>query len=257
MTLPMLGYELALLVQQVPAQRNLTLRLVEPLGAPEEPRNARGRIGADIGCGAAAERRLDRDDDVRAGGGPRGARSRHTSRSRPASTSRSSACRAPASRAWWACCWAGTARPGTCRRRPRARRGGARGAAAADGLGRAAVYLWNRSLARTCATGCMRSRATPPERSRPPTRAVRRGSHGLQTPLGESGACCRGARGSGCASAAGCAADARAGGARRALPRPRPRAASDLLARARRRWAEATLLYVTHDIGETDASRAC
>ena len=36
LALPMLGYELALYVQQVPAQRSLTLRLVEPLGAPEE-----------------------------------------------------------------------------------------------------------------------------------------------------------------------------------------------------------------------------
>jgi ATP-binding cassette subfamily B protein len=36
LSLPMLGYELALLVQQVPAQRSLTLRLVEPLSAPEE-----------------------------------------------------------------------------------------------------------------------------------------------------------------------------------------------------------------------------
>ena len=36
LSLPMLGYELALFVQQVPGQRSLTLRLVEPLGAPEE-----------------------------------------------------------------------------------------------------------------------------------------------------------------------------------------------------------------------------
>src|SRR5262245_6752005 len=36
LSLPMLGYELALFVQQVPAQRSMTLRLVEPLGAPEE-----------------------------------------------------------------------------------------------------------------------------------------------------------------------------------------------------------------------------
>ncbi len=36
LSLPMLGYELALYVQQVPAQRSLTLRVVEPLGAPEE-----------------------------------------------------------------------------------------------------------------------------------------------------------------------------------------------------------------------------
>jgi ATP-binding cassette subfamily B protein len=35
LSLPMLGYELALFVQQVPGQRSLTLRLVEPLGAPK------------------------------------------------------------------------------------------------------------------------------------------------------------------------------------------------------------------------------
>jgi ABC-type bacteriocin/lantibiotic exporter with double-glycine peptidase domain len=36
LSLPALGQELALLAQQIPAQRNLTLRLIEPLGAPEE-----------------------------------------------------------------------------------------------------------------------------------------------------------------------------------------------------------------------------
>jgi ABC-type bacteriocin/lantibiotic exporter with double-glycine peptidase domain len=36
LSLPALGQELALFVQQIPAQRNLTLRLIEPLGAPEE-----------------------------------------------------------------------------------------------------------------------------------------------------------------------------------------------------------------------------
>jgi len=36
LSLPALGQELALLAQQLPAQRNLTLRLIEPLGAPEE-----------------------------------------------------------------------------------------------------------------------------------------------------------------------------------------------------------------------------
>jgi ABC-type bacteriocin/lantibiotic exporter with double-glycine peptidase domain len=36
LSLPALGQELALFVQQIPPQRNLTLRLVEPLGAPEE-----------------------------------------------------------------------------------------------------------------------------------------------------------------------------------------------------------------------------
>jgi ABC-type bacteriocin/lantibiotic exporter with double-glycine peptidase domain len=36
LTLPALGQEIAALVQQYPGQRNVTLRLVEPLGAPEE-----------------------------------------------------------------------------------------------------------------------------------------------------------------------------------------------------------------------------
>src|SRR5579863_8697420 len=36
LSLPALGQELTALVQQIPAQRNLTLRLLEPLGAPED-----------------------------------------------------------------------------------------------------------------------------------------------------------------------------------------------------------------------------
>jgi len=53
LSLPALGYELALLVQQLPAQRNLTLRLVEPLGAPEEP--LAGSASPVSTAGAAAE----------------------------------------------------------------------------------------------------------------------------------------------------------------------------------------------------------
>src|SRR5262249_30182359 len=34
--LPALGQEIALIAQQYPAQRNVTLRAMEPLGAPEE-----------------------------------------------------------------------------------------------------------------------------------------------------------------------------------------------------------------------------
>ena len=44
LALPVLGDELALHVQQVPAQRSLTLRLLEPLGAPEERDD--GDVGA-------------------------------------------------------------------------------------------------------------------------------------------------------------------------------------------------------------------
>src|SRR5439155_908537 len=37
LSLPAMGQELSSAVQQLPAQRNLTLRLLEPLGAPEDP----------------------------------------------------------------------------------------------------------------------------------------------------------------------------------------------------------------------------
>jgi ATP-binding cassette subfamily B protein len=37
LTLPMLGQDIGMLARQLPAHRNLTLRLLEPLGAPEEP----------------------------------------------------------------------------------------------------------------------------------------------------------------------------------------------------------------------------
>src|SRR5262249_25848029 len=36
LNLPALGQEIAMLAQQYPSQRNVTLRLLEPLGAPEE-----------------------------------------------------------------------------------------------------------------------------------------------------------------------------------------------------------------------------
>jgi hypothetical protein len=37
LNLPVLGQEVALMARQYPAHRNVTLRLLEPLGAPEEP----------------------------------------------------------------------------------------------------------------------------------------------------------------------------------------------------------------------------
>lgn len=42
LALPALGQELATLIRQYPAQRNITLRLLEPLGAPEEDRGVAG-----------------------------------------------------------------------------------------------------------------------------------------------------------------------------------------------------------------------
>jgi hypothetical protein len=109
LSLPMLGYELAMYVQQVPAQRSLTLRVVEPLGAPEErddgdpalTRSARPRWRPATPCRSTCRR---------CGWSRRGTRSSTSPRWRSArgSTSRSWARRARESPAWWGCCWAGT-----------------------------------------------------------------------------------------------------------------------------------------------------
>src|SRR4030095_5687329 len=46
LNLPALGQEIAMLAQQYPSQRNVTLRLLEPLGAPEEGAGERESEGA-------------------------------------------------------------------------------------------------------------------------------------------------------------------------------------------------------------------
>jgi ATP-binding cassette subfamily B protein len=45
LNLPVLGQEIAMLAQQYPSQRNVTLRLLEPLGAPEEEGRGDGATG--------------------------------------------------------------------------------------------------------------------------------------------------------------------------------------------------------------------
>jgi ATP-binding cassette subfamily B protein len=45
LNLPVLGQEIAMLAQQYPSQRNVTLRLLEPLGAPEEEERGDGATG--------------------------------------------------------------------------------------------------------------------------------------------------------------------------------------------------------------------
>src|SRR6185503_14389938 len=45
LNLPALGQEIALIAQQYPGARNVTLRLLEPLGAPEEEEGEKGRKG--------------------------------------------------------------------------------------------------------------------------------------------------------------------------------------------------------------------
>ena len=112
--LPMLGDEVAMYVSQYPLYRNLTLRLLEPLGAPEEflPPDSRP---------ASEEPPLDRSGvaisirnvAVRAAGQTILAES--TSTLNLASTSPSSVPQAPASPAWSDCCWDGIGRlPVTC-----------------------------------------------------------------------------------------------------------------------------------------------
>jgi ATP-binding cassette subfamily B protein len=258
LSLPMLGYELALHVQQVPAQRSLTLRLVEPLGAPEE------RADADAGAAAAAATGPAGGDavaihmnDVRvvaAGheildvGALAIAPGEHVAIVGPSGAGKSSLVGL----------LLGWHRP-------------AAGALTVDGraLGPAelellrqrtvwvdpTVYLWNRSLAFNLGFGL----ETPPADLAPAMTdadldgVTRRLPEGTETPLGEGGGLLSGGEGQ----------RVRFG---RGVLRPDPalvildepfrglareqRAA--LLARARRRWAEATLLCVTHDIGETE-----
>jgi ATP-binding cassette subfamily B protein len=119
-----------------------------------------------------------------------------------------------------------------------------------------AVHLWNRSLAENLLFGsdgkgpAIGARIVDADlRS-----LVEHLPHGLQTPLGEGGALVSGgegqrvrfARGLGRASARLVVLDEPF----RGLERERR---SRLLARARQRWRAATLLCVTHDIGETSA----
>jgi ATP-binding cassette subfamily B protein len=256
LSLPMLGYELALFVQQVPAQRSLTLRLVEPLGAPEESE-------LDDGALAAAAASPDGDavsihlGDVRVVAGGHeildvGALSiapgEHVAIVGASGAGKSSLLGL----------LLGWHRP-------------ASGAVTVDGraLGPAelealrartvwvdpTVYLWNRSLAANLGFGL-----TPPPADLAPAMSeaeleevARRLPQGPETALGEAGGLLSGGEGQ----------RVRFG---RGLLRPQPalvildepfrglareqRAA--LLARARRRWSDATLLCVTHDIGETE-----
>ena len=56
--LPSLGQEIAFLIQQYPQHRNVTLRLLEPLGAPESAVEAEDRFPCTVagsrGCGGSA-----------------------------------------------------------------------------------------------------------------------------------------------------------------------------------------------------------
>ena len=118
-------------------------------------RDARGRAPATTAAGDAAGVRVAARRRARGGRRSPDPGGRRARRSRPAKRWRSSARRAPASRAWWGCCSAGTARR-PARSASTARRSTA---PAIEALRRRtvwidpAVYLWNRSLADNLAFG--------------------------------------------------------------------------------------------------------
>jgi ATP-binding cassette subfamily B protein len=264
LSLPALGQELGALMQQIPAQRNLTLRLLEPLGAPDDdaapaptssPSSSLDEPGA---AGQPARGVRVELDDVRivaAGhqilevGSLALAPGEAVAIVGPSGAGKSSLVGL----------LLGWHRPATGVVRV--------DGAPLDGAGLVAlrrrtvwvdpaVYLWNRSLGDNLAFGLA---AAPADLSLALEEAelgevVRRLPSGAKTPLGEAGGLVSGGEGQ----------RVRFG---RALLRPSPRLVildepfrglgreqrHALLERARRRWSSATLLCITHDIAETTA----
>jgi len=262
LSLPALGQELTALVQQIPAQRNLTLRLLEPLGAPEDDAAGAARAAptapaTDAGApeDVAAGVRVQLDDVRVVAGG-------HQILEVAALAIAPGEAVAivgvsGAGKSSLVGLLLGWHRPATGTVRVD---GAALDGTAIEALRRRtvwidpAVYLWNRSLADNLAFGLA---ATPEGLGAVLDEAelgevVRRLPEGLATPLGEAGGLVSGGEGQ----------RVRFG---RGLLRERPRLVildepfrglsrdqrQALLARARRRWSTATLLCVTHDIAET------
>jgi len=256
LSLPALGQELALAARQIPAQRNVTLRLLEPLGAPDETCGATG-AASEHGEPAEADRGVAVSLDgvsVQAGG--------HTILEDldlhiPAGAHVAVVGRSGAGKSSLVGLLLGWHRP-TC------------GTVSIDGapldgagltrLRRStawvdpAVRLWNRSLIDNLLfgndEGAQPMGATLEQARLLPV--VERLPDGLQTVLGEGGCLVSGGEGQ----------RVRLG---RSLGRPGVRLAlldepfrgldrgqrRELLAAARESWAGATLLCVTHDISET------
>jgi ATP-binding cassette subfamily B protein len=256
LTLPALGQEAALLVQQIPGQRNVALRLVEPLGAVETVDSAAGTppTGASGGDGGAAiEARelvvqaaghviLTVDAlDVAAG--------EHVAVVGPSGAGKSSLVGLLLG-------WHRPAQGTLLVDR------GALDGAALEALRRhtvwvdPGVYVWNRPLADNLTYGLS---APLPALDAALEEAdlaeiAARLPRGVATPLGEAGALLSGGEGQ----------RVRFG---RGVLRPPPRLVvldepfrglareqrRELMERARRRWASATLFCITHDIAETRA----
>jgi ATP-binding cassette subfamily B protein len=259
LSLPAQGQEIAFLVQQYPAQRNVTLRLVEPLGAPEEesplggvPLPARRGEGKDEGPAAiemaavtvqaAGHVILTVEELAIAPGEP-------VAIVGPSGAGKSSLVGLLLG---WHRPAAGTL----------AVDGAPLSGEALEALRRRTVwvdptvYLWNRPLHANLTYGLA---SAPPSLQAAIDEAelsdvVARLPEGAETPLGEAGALLSGGEGQRVRYARG-------------VGRERPRLvildepfrglARDqrqaLMQRARRRWEGATLLCVTHDIEETRA----
>jgi ABC-type bacteriocin/lantibiotic exporter with double-glycine peptidase domain len=250
LSLPALGQELSAAAQQLPAQRNLTLRLLEPLDAPEDDLEA---SAGDLFAGAGGLPVEMNDVRVVAGGhqvlevgGLSIAAGEHLAIVGASGAGKSSLVGLLLG---WHRAEGGSVRVG----------GRALEGAALQALRRRiawvdpSVYLWNRSLAQNLTFGGDAALDLPAVIDQADLREViDRLPQGAETPLGEAGGLVSGGEGQ----------RVRLGrGMGRPAPRlvildepfrglPRDRRAA-LLARVRARWADATLLCVTHDIGET------
>ena len=256
LALPALGQELAGLAQQLPGQRNVTLRLVEPLGAPEDVEPAAASAGAPVRARAAASRLELRDVVVQAAGHTiltvdtlDVAPGEHVAIVGPSGAGKSSLVGLLLG---WHRVASGALRVDDAVLAGEALERLRRETVWVDPQ----VYLWNRSLHENLAYGLA---SAPPSLEAAIAEAelagvVARLPRGAESALGEAGALLSGGEGQ----------RVRFG---RGVTRPPPRLvildepfrglSRDqrrlLLARARERWAGATLLCVTHDIEETQA----
>jgi ATP-binding cassette subfamily B protein len=257
LALPSLGQEIAALVQQYPGQRNVSLRLVEPLGAPEDVSlSLPAERGESRGEGSGAARIELANVVVQAAGHQilqvealKIAPGEHVAIVGPSGAGKSSLVglllgwHRPADEA-------GVLHVD----------GAPLAGAALEALRRwtvwvdPTVYLWNRTMHENLAYGLAAAPTSLADAVAAADLAeiVERLPHGVDSPLGEAGALVSGGEGQ----------RVRFG---RGLARERPRLVildepfrglvrdrrHALLERARARWAGATLLCVTHDIEET------